>query len=192
MIAESKNNYELFSRISTPLLIPCGIYYNKFYTCKKKKENNFLFVGRISKNKRIDNLIRTFYFLKKYEQNIKLYIVGGDWEGIKKELENLVYKFKLEKNVFLVGEKRGKELLKYYKEAKFFVSASEYEGFGISVIESMAAGCIPIVNNIEAFKHFIKNGENGFILNFSDYKQAAKKIYEIIKHTNLEKIRKNA
>ena len=192
VIAESKSTYRIFSKISIPILLPCAIYYNKFYTCKKKKENCFLFVGRISKNKRIDNLIKTFYFLKKYEKNIKLYIVGGDWEGIKKELENLVYKLKLEKNIIFVGEKKEKELLKYYKNAKFFVSASEYEGFGISVIESMAAGCIPIVNNIEAFKQFIKNGENGFILNFSDYKQAAKKIYEILKYPNLEKIRKNA
>lgn len=192
VIAESKNNYNLFSRICKPVLIPYSIYYEKFHVKRKEEKNSFLFVGRISRNKRIDNLIKTFYYLKKHIPSIKLYIVGGDWEGIKKELENLVSGLKLEKNVFFVGEKRGKSVLEYYAKAKFFVSASQYEGFGISTIESMAAGCIPIVNDIEAFRYFVKDEENGFILNFSNHKEAARKIYEITKRKDLERIRKNA
>ena len=192
VIAESKNNYDLFSRICKPVLIPYSIYYENFRLKRKEEKNSFLFVGRISRNKRIDNLIKTFYYLKKLAPSVKLYIVGGDWEGIKKELENLVSKLELEKNVFFIGEKRGKSLLEYYAKARFFVSASQYEGFGISVIEAMAAGCVPIVNDIEAFRHFVKHERNGFILNFSNHKESAEKIQEIMRRNDLERIRRNA
>ena len=53
----------------------------------KKKKNCFLFVGRLSKNKRIDLLIDAFSLLQKKGIDFELRIVGEDWEGILPELK---------------------------------------------------------------------------------------------------------
>lgn len=188
VIAMSKNDEKLFSKISRPIMIPYAIKLKDFVG-KRKEKNSFLFVGRLSKNKRVDRLLEIAFHLKKKIPDFKLYIVGDGNE--RPMLEKKHEKLRLNDNVYFVGEKTGKPLLEYYSKSKFFLSASEYEGFGISVIEAMASECIVIVNDIEAFRNFVKDGENGFISNFSNPKEASELILNI-RNNDLSKISKNA
>lgn len=178
IFAHSKNDQRLFSSLGNPRHIPYCIYMDAYED--GPKEDIFLFVGRVYKNKRIDRLIRAIAELKKVMPDVRLEVVGGDW-GDQQGLINLAKELGVEENVSFEGEKVGEELMAYYKRAKYFVSASEYEGFGISVIEAMAAGCVPIVSNITAFGEFIEDGKNGFMADFSDAGSAAVRIQKIVK-----------
>jgi alpha-1,3-mannosyltransferase len=194
IIAVSKNDEALFSRISPRVTyVPNGVDIKDFPpTDRKTEKNSLLFVGRLSKNKGIDNLIKMIYFLKKEIPDVKLYVVGEDWEDMLKDLKKMVEELELRENVFFVGavKDRGK-LLDYYLRSQIFVSASQYEGFGISVLEAMASGRVVAVNDIDAFKTFIENGENGFIVDYSNPKEAALKIAHIM-NTELSSIRARA
>jgi alpha-1,3-mannosyltransferase len=175
VIAVSRSDARLFSSIGARAeYIPNAIEVEDLLKIKRTpEENTLLFVGRISRNKRIDNLIDTVFLLKKKIPNVRLYVVGEDWEGIEGYLKKLVKEKNLEDNViFTGGVSNREELLGYYGRAKFFVSASEYEGFGISVLEAMVAGCVVIVNDIEAFRELVRDGENGFIVDYSNKKTA--------------------
>ena len=55
------------------------------------------------------------------------------------------------------------ELGEYFNKADFIVSGSHYEGSGISVIEAMSCGCIPVVTNISSFRTMTNNGEFGIL-----------------------------
>lgn len=188
VMAHSKKDEELFSRISKPIMIPYAINFRNFAE-KKKEKNSFLFVGRLSKNKRVDRLLDVAFRLKGEIPDFKLYIVGdGDERPV---LENKREKLGLNDNVYFVGEKTGKPLLEYYSRSKFFLIASEYEGFGISVIEAMASGCTVIVNDIGVFRNFVKNGKNGFISDFSNPEETSELILNI-RNKDLSKISKNA
>lgn len=189
VIAMSKNDEKLFSKISRPVLIPYAINFEDFFTNKRIEKNSFLFVGRLSRNKRVDRLLEIAFHLKKKIPDFKLYIVGDGNERLM--LEKKREKLGLKDNVYFIGEKTGKPLLEYYSKSNFFLSASEYEGFGISVIEAMASECIVIVNDIEAFRNFVKDGENGFIADFSNPKEASELILNI-RNKDLSKISKNA
>jgi len=193
IIACSKNDYKLFSKINSNIkLIKNGIDCGHFSKVKRKpKKNTFIYIGRISENKRIDNLIKTFYFIKK-KANFKLFVIGKDWQGLRNDLEKLVKEKKIEKNIIFTGKVDNQNLLKYLSKAEFFVSASEYEGFGISVLEAMAMGLVPVVNKIEAFRNFIENDKNGFLIDYSKPKKASESILNIISDKNLLKISKNA
>ncbi len=194
IIAVSKKDLELFSKISSKVVfISNAVDIRDFANLKREtEENSFLFVGRISKNKLVDNLINTFYFLKKKLPDLKLYIVGEDWGGIKKKLEKLVREKGLNEHVIFTGGIKEKgELYSYYSKAEFFVSASEYEGFGISVLESMAAGLVTIVNDIDVFQELIKDDENGFLVDYSNPESSSKHILEIMRK-DLMKIKENA
>jgi len=178
VLAVSKNDFELFSKIIDKrkiLIFKDAVNLDQFEKLSKEKEKfNFLFVGRLSENKRLDLLLKSFKTVVEEIPEAKLFIVGPDWNNNLIKLKDLSKQLGLSRNVFFEGQKNDRELLNYYSKAEFFVSASEYEGFGLTLIEAMAANCIPIVNNIESFNHIIDKN-TGLILNFNDL-NAGKKI----------------
>lgn len=179
-IAHSKTDLELFSKIGKKvILFPYPIDLEMFGKSGRGKRNGLLFVGRVYNNKRIDRLIKMLCYLKKKRAGIKLNIVGPDW-GEMPKLFAKAGKQGVVDNVVFVGEKRGKALVDYFLKAKVFVSASEFEGFGISVLEAMGSGCIVAVNNIPAFSKFVDNGKNGFLLDYSKPELAAEILNEIM------------
>jgi alpha-1,3-mannosyltransferase len=193
IIAVSRNDEELFSRISKrTVFIPNGIDLGMYAGIKRKpKKNTLLFIGRLSPNKRIDMLIEVVNLLKKDMPDVKLYVAGSEWKDERKKLEAMVSEKKLERNVIFTGEVSEKEKLSLLSRAELFVSASEYEGFGISVVEAMAAGLPVVLNNIEAFKNLVNNRKSGFLTDFSK-PEIAKKLILKLKNQNLSGISGNA
>lgn len=64
-------------------------------------------------------------------------------------------------------------MLDYLARAHVFVSASQYEGFGIAVVEAMSSGTVPVLNDIDSFRTFVNHGVNGFITDFGRPEVAA-------------------
>jgi alpha-1,3-mannosyltransferase len=190
IICVSKNDFELFSKIVPAeklALVENGIEFEKFYSAKKeKKPNSFIFVGRLSRNKRLDNLIGTFAALAEKNQGFELHIVGKDFDNLSEPLKKQAEILGIEKKVFFHGEVSEQKLLELMGSSEFFVSASEYEGFGITALEAMAAGCIPVLNNIDSFREFTGK-KNGFIVDFAESKGASEKIINAIKMPKKEK-----
>jgi alpha-1,3-mannosyltransferase len=177
--------------IKNPFYAPIGVELKKVNEEQikkmKKEKNTFIFAGRYAKNKRIDLLIETFLKIMNEKKDAKLFIVGRDFEGLKKAFEKQIMKGNAEKNIFLLENLSDKELEKKYFECEFFISASEYESFGISAIEAMNYGSIPILSNIPAFNEFIeKNKNNGSIIDF-EKENAGKKIIQIMNLSEKEK-----
>ena len=108
--------------------------------------NNFdgpkiLFVGRITPNKKQEDLIRFAEIFKKYfRKTFQVQIVGYSSPASKSymdELSNLVRFWNLEDNVHFSGYVTHPELVGYYRNADIFLSMSEHEGFGVPLIEAM-------------------------------------------------------
>ena len=60
------------------------------------------------------------------------------------------------------------DLKKELESAQIFVypSKAEYgETFGLSVLEAMSCGCVPVVSSLECFKDLITHKQNGYIFN---------------------------
>ena len=194
VVAVSKSDMQLFSCIAKRMtLIPDTIDFQRFSRIKRRPENGvFIFVGRLSRNKRIDNLIRAFALVAKSRPGFMLFIIGDDWDGQKMRLKQMASKEGIEGRVVFTGSVDDENLMRYYQRAQFFMSASEYEGFGISVLEAMAAGVPVMVNNIPAFRTFVDNGKNGFIINFNDAMSAARSIERITDSADLASISRSA
>jgi alpha-1,3-mannosyltransferase len=194
VVAVSHSDKALFSKIRRNVaLIPNSIDYGKLSSVRRRPEKGlFIFVGRMSRNKRIDNLIRTIAEINGLGRDATLVVIGEDWEGQRTWLEGLAKSLGIGKNVIFAGRISRPSILQYFERAQFFVSASEYEGFGISVLEAMAAGLPVVVNSIDAFRTFIENGKNGLMTDFSDHRKAAKRIAEIMGSRDLGRISDNA
>ncbi len=107
---------------------------------------NVLFVGRISPHKRFEDIILTFYHLKKrILAHARLLLVGSahKMERYLEFLQTLVARLQLS-DVIFTGHVSTAELVAYYRCADVYLSMSEHEGFGVPLLESMYLG-VPIV-----------------------------------------------
>ncbi len=100
---------------------------------------NVLFVSRVVPNKKFEDVILTFYYLKKYiEPRARLYLVGSpdQMEKYAAYLQALVGQLDLT-DVHFIGHVSREELIAYYRAADVYLCLSEHEGFGVPLIESM-------------------------------------------------------
>ncbi len=183
VIACSPRDERMFAPVTRRIcLIENGIDFPVFADVKKNiRAEELLFVGRISKNKRVDRLIDALALVRKTRPGARLTIIGPDWEGLQEELEELAAGLALESAVNFTGELARGEMLAALARARLFVSASEYEAFGLSAVEAMATGTVPLLNDIEAFREFIDDGRNGFLASFDDAGAAAALIVAALK-----------
>ena len=92
-------------------------------------------------------------------------------------------------NVTFTGRLSPPELLKTYNSSMYYLQLSITEGFGVSLCEAMACGCIPIVSNVNILPDII--GSSGYILPERDTDKLVKLILENVlqdKRTNLPSI----
>ena len=191
-----KESFEQKFKLVNNKIIYNGIS-NKFYTdikIKKDYENNLLkliYVGRLYKTKGISILISACKILKDNNINFKLTIVGDGEE--KDNLKKQVKELRLEEYIIFAGKQT--DVINWLDNADIFIYPSIWEeGFGISVIEAMSRGCIPVTFNKGALPEIIDNNKNGFIVNEDNANELAKKLIEIHKLANQtrEEIIKNA
>ena len=148
---------------------------NKFKP--KRKEDIILFVGRFSQLTQAKNqhvLVNAFKRLAKLKTNPwKLVLAGGAEVGSDSYLKKLE-KSGLHRNVEIVRSPSFSDLKELYGKAKIFWSAVGYETnineepqksehFGISVIEAMSAGAVPLVFDAGGYREIISDGINGFL-----------------------------
>jgi len=174
LIACSNNDYKIFKKISKKiskkiLTIENGVNIDPYLNTPKKINNNeLLYVGRLDHHKRIDLLISIVASLKEKGHSVHLNIVGPDWNNIAAKLNDYAKKLNVQNSISFKGAVNQDELKKLYSEAFLFVSASEYEGFGITAIEAMASGTLCVLNRIKSFEKFLDNNLFGSLCNFHD------------------------
>lgn len=143
----------------------------------KKKENIILFVGRFSElmqSKGQEVLIKTFKsFFKKRHTDWRLVLAGGVEVGAGDFVEK-IQKMSEGYPIEVIKSPDFAMLKDLYGRTKFFWSAAGFEinelkepekveHFGLTLVEAMAAGCVPVVYDAGGYKEIVKNEENGFL-----------------------------
>jgi 1,2-diacylglycerol 3-alpha-glucosyltransferase len=150
----------------------------------KNSDKIILYVGRISKEKRIDTLLKAIKELNKKRNDIKLIICGiGPAMDF---YEHMVAKMKLQ-NVKFLGFIKNKELPKYYAASDLLCLPSTFETQGMVAIEAMAMGKPVVGADYLALKELIKNGKNGEKFKPGDYISCSKKIEKVLSNTKAYK-----
>lgn len=135
---------------------------------KDKDKFTFLFIGRVVKDKGINELISAFERLYSSHSNTRLILVGpyeDDVDPISEESRKAIDGCE---DIIAVGKKTGVDLLAYYAASDCFVFPSYREGFPNTVIEAGAMGLPSIVSDINGAREIIINGENGVIVPSKD------------------------
>jgi glycosyltransferase involved in cell wall biosynthesis len=109
---------------------------------------NFLFVGRIAPNKKIEDHIFMAEHYKRYVDTEYRFIFVGKTDGVPRyynAMLALIDTFEMPKDRFLfTGPVPDDELATYYRMAHAYISLSEHEGFCVPLLEAMAAD-VPVM-----------------------------------------------
>ena len=137
---------------------------------------NILFVGRIVPNKKIEDIIKCFYY---YHDGIncksRLFLVGPLYlEKYNTELNNLINRLDLGKSVVFTNRVSLSDLKTYYRLSDAFISMSEHEGFCVPLLESMYFKLPIIAYNSTAIPFTLD--KSGLLINSKKYEEIAELI----------------
>lgn len=169
-------------------VIPTGIDVDFFKPTKPgedipRGEKTYLYLGRLGKEKKIDQIIRASErFLEKDD---KLLIVGKGPE--RKKLEKIAKNTDVSDQIQFEGFVEKKKLPEYYSVADLFITASDSETQGLVLTESLACGTPVLAADAYALPEVIDEGENGETFQPGDLEELVTKAREMNKTKEVEK-----
>ena len=153
----------LYSSKSLKIIPGSGVKINKITPKIKKNKNlRYLYVGRLIKDKGINELFQAIIILKKKYTNLIFNIVGNiDFENlkpIKKNKLNFMIKHNLI-NHFIFTNKVNS----FYKKNDFFILPSFREGTSKSLLEAASYGLPLLASNVPGCSNVVLNNYNGYL-----------------------------
>lgn len=177
---ENRGNQEIFidhkivKEEKTVLLNGAGVNLDHYKVSDypmDTEETRFLFVGRVMKEKGIDELFEAMKLLNKDGLICSLDVLGGYEEDYKTIIEQY------EKEGWLHYHGYQKDVRPFIENAHCFVLPSWHEGMANTNLESAASGRPVITSNIHGCKESVEEGVSGFLCE----KQDVESLYETMK-----------
>jgi glycosyltransferase involved in cell wall biosynthesis len=162
--------------------VPTFTLKEAFLEPKRNGELVLLSVGYATPRKGYDILLKAYVEIRRLNPNVKLFLVG-------RGVTSLV-------NSIFLDNPNGITTFEYVSESKLaalydycdiYVSASVLEGFGLSILEAMAAGKPVVAARSGGVLDFVKNGENGLLVEPRNWQQLSKAISELASDESLRK-----
>jgi D-inositol-3-phosphate glycosyltransferase len=157
-------------------IIPGGVDLERFRPmdrCAARKQLDLpeeafliLYVGRFAPLKRVDRLVSALARLRSQGRQVQLVLVGGDDPGTasRQALEAAAGRFLLEDAVHFAGRVAQEALPAYYNAADVMVLPSDYESFGLVLLEALACGTPVAATRVGVAPHIVEEGINGTLL----------------------------
>ena len=168
-------SYNVTKEIS---IIPTGIEldkFSRFYNDSdmisklkvnldiRAKDKVILYIGRISEEKSIDQILIAMQLYLKNKDDVKLVLIGDGPD--KNSLEEKAKELGINNQTIFAGERPWNEIGRYYQLGDVFLSASQSETQGLTYIEALASG-IPVVAKADrCLDGVIEEGVNGYTYN---------------------------
>lgn len=184
-IAASNKIKEYFESINCEsiAIIPNGIDLKRFENLDRQKnkiklglKNEFVImtIARLEKVKGIEYLIKA---VKSLSIDYKLLIIGDGSE--RANLENLSKQLGLKKNIQFLGQTENNKIPEYLSTADCFVLPSISEGFGIVILEAMAARVPVIATKVGGILDIIENNKTGILVESENSKEISEALLKL-------------
>ena len=181
--------------VNVPIeIIPSGININEFIKSKGKKDDLreryginpedvvLITTSRITEEKNIQFLIKSFLLIKKSCKNSKFIIIGDG--AAKKTLEKLTIKLDVYKDVFFTGHIKKEDVIRLFQASDIFIFSSLTETQGIVVIEAIISGLPVVAIKSNGIEDIVQNDKNG-ILTENSVDEFSRSVLKIINDKEL-------
>jgi alpha-1,3-mannosyltransferase len=176
VVCDSQHDYNLFRPIVPAHrlhIIANGIAMQPLLAIEKRMQPGLLLgIGRIVENKRVAELIDLLPALAAEVPHARLVWVGADQEQRRDSLLERAQRLGVAERVHFAGQVSDVEMHDLLAQAHLFVSASSYEAFGITTIEAMGSGTVPVVTPVGVHPEVVNEGQTGFLWRLENQAQA--------------------
>jgi N-acetyl-alpha-D-glucosaminyl L-malate synthase BshA len=135
--------------------------------------------------KRIEDIIRAFSIISSKVDSVLLLV--GDGPEMNR-MRQLSHDLNLDGKVIFAGQQT--DVVNHYKMSDCFMLLSEQESFGLSLLEAMNCGSVPVGSSAGGISEVIEHGETGYIVDVGDYESAAVHLIRLLtdpgKYTELQ------
>ena len=152
------------------------------------KEKYFLCVGAIEPRKNLSRVIEAFvqFMKRKRDTRYQLVVVGSKHFAHGRTFHELVTDTAIKfEDVIFAGYVKHEDLNLLYCGTEAFLFPSLYEGFGIPVLEAMAAGVPVMTSNVSSLPEV--GGEAAYYVDPSDIDQISRGIYRLAEEPQLRR-----
>lgn len=174
----AQQTYEIIDTDKEIVPIYNFVRENEFPTCHNEElkesysiapeEKVLIHVSNFRKVKRIDTIIETFAKVRERIPS-KLILLGDGPELL--DMRQKERDLDVEEHVLFLGKQN--DVSAFYQLSDLVLLLSEKESFGLTLLEAMKTGVLPIGTNAGGIKEVIKHEETGYIVDIGDSKQAA-------------------
>jgi alpha-1,3-mannosyltransferase len=177
--AVSVSDFERFSAVrpNGMVFIENGANVAKFHDASAQRlQKSIVSIGRFSTNKRLDRLVAFARALKEHDPEWRLTIAGRQADLSADDVRALVDRAGLGETVDVIDSPSDEMARSLMGKSSFASSASDYEGFGMSAVEGMSAGLVPLLSPIPPFRRLASRTGLGLILDFARPDAAARRL----------------
>lgn len=161
------------------VIIPNGISLPKM-SSRKYGTHKLLFLGRICKEKGIEELLAVVAELSQKYKDIQLYL-GGIFED--ESLKVLAEQHK--ETITLLGWIEGSEKEKYLEFCDIYVLPSYFEGQPVSVLEAMSYASCVVASRVGGIPQMIEDNESGLLIEPRDQDSLKKALITVLEDERL-------
>jgi len=137
------------------------------------------FVGFVDTNKGVDLLPEIMQIVAAAVPGVVLQIVGDG--PLRAQLERDFRRRGLLDQCSFMGQRKIDEVAATLKQSDVLIHPTRVEGFGLTIIEAMAAGVVPVVTRLQGITDdIIEDDVNGFLIEPNDVAGFAKRISELL------------
>ena len=160
-----------------------GIDATRYGGAKQRREPYVLFVGGMESRKGLEFAIEALEMLVSKGRNLRLIAVArpGFLRTESREwFDHLIERCALMGKVDIRELVSEEELLNLYSSASVFLLPTRMEGWGLAIMEAMAAGCPVVSSPVGGVTELIKNGENGILVPVGDVAGIAEAVRRLL------------
>lgn len=167
-----------------PLVVGNLVNDSLFKLAPQKKANNKFSILTVGFHSYLKDM-KTFFkaileLVNNGFHNFNAVIISPKYGGVYFDYQFYAKELGISSFCIFIEELPRDQIAQYFQNCDVFVSTAIAETFGVSVAEALCCGKPVIVTNSGGVSDFVKDGQNGYIVEIKDYKSIANRISKII------------
>jgi glycosyltransferase involved in cell wall biosynthesis len=127
-----------------------------------------LFIGQLTPRKGYDLLVRALPAVLQAHPTAVVGIVSGLNPADRAAMEQMAAELGVAHAVQFLGRVDDAHLVNLFRTSDLYVTPTRYEGFGLTLLEAMAAGCPIVTSDIPVVNEIVRHGVNGWLTRYDD------------------------